>query len=108
MTADRTNENCASVRQFLIHGLGGEITARDPSDLSVVDFHSDQPGIGKLHIGEQLLADTEPEDLIRRLTEDTVLDYLKAGQSVQVLHTATAVVPSGVRLPEVGENDGTR
>ena len=87
---ERTAENCEAVKRFLVDGLGGEIRAMDAGDLSGVYFHSDQRRFGRLHVGERLLADAEPEDLIRRLTEHRVLDHLRSGQSVQVLTTGTA------------------
>ena len=70
-----------------------EVDTLDPGDFSGIYFHSDQSGIGRLHIGENVLADVEPENLIRRLQDDRVVDYLRAGQPLRVLTERTAVVP---------------
>ena len=93
MTVDRTAANRDTVIDFRKEALGGEVDARDPGDLSGIYFHSDQPGIGRLHVGEDVLADFEHDVLIRRLEDHRVLGYLRAGQSVTVLSQSTAVVP---------------
>ncbi len=93
MTVDRTTANRDAVVDFLKGELGGEVDALGRGDFSGIYFHSDQSGIGRLHIGENVLADVEPENLIRRLQDDRVVDSLRAGQSVQVLTGGTSVIP---------------
>ena len=93
MTIDRTEANRKAVLGFLTSELGGKIRPHDTGKSQGIFFRPERSRLGRLQIGENVLADYEPEDLIRRLKADRVINFLKTGQSVSVVTDGTAVVP---------------
>ena len=90
---DRTAENQVGVREFLERELGCEFEPRDTRDLSGLYFKPANSDFGQLHLGENLLADSEPSQLLERLTSE-IIEHLRCGGSVKLMTESTEIIPA--------------
>ena len=92
--AERTQANRDAVLDFVRKKLGGKWTARDAGDDSGIYFHSKQPSVGRLHMGENVLVDLpDPKALVWRLAREGVVVSLREGRNVEVMTDKTEVEP---------------